>query len=47
MGQFQWFIDIVSYLQIVTGETVLTEESQRYEFREAKVRNTKEQYVVT
>ena len=28
VGQFQWFIDIVSYLQFVTGETVSTAESQ-------------------
>ena len=26
-GQFQWFIDIVSYLQFVTGETLFMEES--------------------
>ena len=28
-GQFQWFIDIVSYLQFFIGEMVSTEESQR------------------
>ena len=27
-GQFQWFIEIVSYLQFVTGETVYTAEPQ-------------------
>ena len=26
-GQFQWFLDIVSYLQFVTGDTISTSES--------------------
>ena len=30
VGQFQWFIDIVSYLKLVTGEITSTAESQRY-----------------
>ena len=45
-GQFHFFLDIVSYLQFVTGYTVSTEELQRDEVRAAKVHNTKEQYIV-
>ena len=41
-GQFQWFIDIISYLQFVTGETVSTADSQRYEVHVDKVRKTKD-----
>ena len=29
VGQFQWFLYIVSYLQLFTGETVSTTESQQ------------------
>ena len=43
--QFQWFIDIVSYLQFFMGETVLTAESQKYEFHAAKVRKKKDQSI--
>ena len=46
LGQFQWFIDIVSYLQFVIGGTVLTAESQRDEVHSSKVRNKKEQSIV-
>ena len=45
-GQFQWFIDIVSYLHCFTGETVFTLESQRDEVYAAKVRKMKEQSIV-
>ena len=38
-----WFIDIVIYLQFLTGEKVSTVESQRDEVHEAKVRMTKKQ----
>ena len=44
--RFLWFIGIVRYLQLLTGETVLTDESQRDEFSEANDRNNKEQYIV-
>ena len=37
VGQFQWFLDIVSYLQFVTGETVFTVELQRDEVHASKV----------
>ena len=40
-GKFQWFINIVSYLQFVTGEMVSTLESQGDENHAAKVRKTK------
>ena len=45
-GKFQWFIYIVSYIHFITGETVSTLESQRYEFHAAKVRKTKYQSIV-
>ena len=45
-GQFQWFINIVRYLQFVTGETVSTLEFQRDKIHSAKVRKTKEQFIV-
>ena len=45
VGQFQWFLDIVSYLQFFTGETVSTAESQRGEAHAAKVRKTKEKSI--
>ena len=41
-GQFQWFIDIISYLQFVTREMVSTAESQTDEVHTSKVRKTKE-----
>ena len=40
-GQFQWFIDIISYLQFVTGYTVSTLDSQRDKVHVAKVRKMK------
>ena len=46
VGQLQWFIDIVSYLQFLTGETVFTAESQRDEVHASKVRKTKKQSIV-
>ena len=42
VSQFHRFIDIVSYLQFVTGETMLTVESHQYEVRAANVRKKKE-----
>ena len=44
--QFQWFLDIVSYLQFVTGDTVLTAESQQYEVHASKLQNNKEKSIV-
>ena len=44
--QFQWFIDIVSYLQFVTGKIVSTYESQRDEVHATNVRNTKDQNII-
>ena len=46
MGRFQWFLDIVSYLQFVTGEMVSHVESQQDEVHAYKVRNTKEQSIL-
>ena len=46
VGQFQWFLYIVSYLQLFTGETVSTTESQQDEVHVAKVRKTKEKSIV-
>ena len=46
VGPFQWFLDIVSCLQLVTRETVLTAELQRDEVHAAKVRETKDQSIV-
>ena len=40
-GQLKWFIDIVGYLQFVTGETFSTAESKKYGVHVAKVRKTK------
>ena len=45
VGQFQWFIDIVSDLQFMTGDTVSTVESQRYKVHTTKVRRTKDQSI--
>ena len=45
-GQFQWFIEIFSYLQFVMGKTVSNVESQRYEVHVSKVRKTKEKSIV-
>ena len=36
-GQFQWFVEIVGYLHVFTGETVSTTELQRYEVHATKV----------
>ena len=44
-GQFQWFINIVSYLHFVTGGTVSTLYSQRDEFHAVNVWKTKEKYI--
>ena len=46
VGQVQRFIDIVSYHQFMTGETVLTAESQRPEVYVDKVNNTEEKSIV-
>ena len=45
-GQFQWFIDIVAYLQLVTGETVRLRESQIDKTHTTKVRKTKEKSII-
>ena len=37
VGKFQWFLDIFSYLQFVTGEIVSTVESQKNEAHVSKV----------
>ena len=37
-GKFQWFIDIISYLNFFTGEIVSMAESQRDEVHASKVR---------
>ena len=44
--QFQWFIDIVSYLQFVKGETVSNLESQRNELHMSWVRKMKKQSII-
>ena len=44
--QFQWFIDIISYLQFVTRDTVLTVASQRDEVHAYKVWKTKGQSII-
>jgi hypothetical protein len=45
-GQFQWFLDIVSFLQFATDVIVDTDESQRGEIHEARVKRTQEQSTV-
>ena len=45
VGQFQWFIDLVSYLQFVKGETVLDAEFQRDEVHPTNVWNEKDQSI--
>ena len=37
VGKFQWFLDIVSYLQFVTGGVVSSLESQQDEAHVSKV----------
>ena len=44
--QFQWFIDIVSYLQFVKGEKMHNSESQRDEVHVDKVWKTKEELII-
>ena len=39
-GQFQWFIDIISYLHFVTGEIVSTVDSHRDEVHADKLQKT-------
>ena len=46
VGQFQWFLDIVSYLQLMTDETASTSESQRDELHSENVQKIKKQYIV-
>ena len=46
VGQFQWFLDIVSHLQLVAEETVSTAESQRDEVSASKVRKTRYQCII-
>ena len=45
LGQFQWFIYIVSYLHFVTWETVLTVESQKDDVHDSKEKKRKEQSI--
>ena len=45
MGQFQRFIEIVSYIQFLTKEMVSTADSQRDEVHVPKARKTKEQSI--
>ena len=45
VGQFQWFLDIVSYIQLFTGETASAADSHRDEVHVAKVRKTKEKSI--
>jgi hypothetical protein len=45
-GQFQWFLDIVSFLQFTTDVIIDTDESQRGEIHEARVKRTQEQSTV-
>jgi hypothetical protein len=45
-GQFQWFVDVVSYLQFTTDIIVDTDESQKGEIHEARVKRTQEQSTV-
>ena len=47
VGQFQWFLDIVSYLQFDTGGEVSTSESQQDKVHAEKVWKTKEQSIFT
>ena len=46
LGKFQWFLDIVIYIQFITGETVSTAESQQDEVHAAKVRKTKGKSII-
>ena len=45
-GQFKWSIEIVSYLQFVTGEIVLNADSQRNEVHVDKAHRTKEHQII-
>ena len=45
-GQFQWLIEIVRYIQFMTGERVLTVEYQNYELYTAKFHKKKEQSII-
>lgn len=45
-GQFQWFIDLISYLTFITEEIVDREELERGEIHEARVQRTPEQSAV-
>lgn len=42
-GEYQWFIDLVTYLQFVSSEVVTREASQQGEIHEARVGRTAEQ----
>ena len=42
-GQFQWFIDVVAYLQFVTGGTVIPRESKLDDMDPEKSNNNKDQ----
>ena len=46
VGQFQWFLYIVSYIQFVIAETVSTAEWQQDEVHATKVRKTREKLIV-
>ena len=45
-GKFQWFIYIISYLQIIIGDTVSKVESNRYVFHVSKVCNTNKHSII-
>ena len=45
-SQVQWFIDIVAYLQFITGQIVIPRQCQIDEMHATKVRNTKENSIV-
>jgi hypothetical protein len=42
-GQFQWFLDIVSFLQFTTNVIINTDDSQKGEIHEARFKRTQEQ----
>ena len=46
VGKIQWFLNIVIYLQLFTGETVSTAELHKDEVHKSKVRNMKDQLIV-
>ena len=45
-GEFQWFMDIITYLKFVGNEVVQSSESQASELHAAKVGRSEEQSIV-